>query len=184
MYSPASDKLPSHFALFFHPPFCHMLQDGPSLIVAVISVIHIASLTCLLFTQSSHMSLSSLMHPFLSAPFLSQSPHFPFSSLLSAVPFPLVSTISMYLFHPLTWGPPLYSCSLITHKLTLKASIIAYVKTHTNAHSAPYLTGLILSPCTVSPAPLINTHGFYAKWLMSHHTTFSTSLIKNGVFIY
>lgn len=86
------------------------------------------------------------------------------------------------------------SCSLITHKLTLKPSIIAYVKTHTNAHGAPYLTGLILTPSPARPVlfslPLncithpANTHGFYAKWLMSHHTTFSTSLIKNRVFIY
>ena len=136
-----------------------MLQDDRSLIVAVISVIHIASLICLLFTQSSHMSRSSLMYPFRPAPlsslrlltslfFISQS----------ACPFsPLFSHFHLFISPALHDPLPPSSCSLITHKLTLKASIIAYVKTHTNAHSAPYLTGLILSPCTVSPAPLIHT---------------------------
>lgn len=165
---PPPDELPSRFALFLHPSFCHMLQDDRSLIVAVISVIHIASLICLLFTQSSHMSLSSLMSPFRPAPLLSPSPHFLFYISQSAVPFLLFSPISIHLFHSLTWPPlPPSSCSLITHKLTLKASIIAYVKTHTNAHSAPYLTGLILSPCTVSPAPLIHTVFMLNDWCLT-----------------
>lgn len=133
------------------------MQDCRSLIVAVISVIHIASLICPLFTQSSHMSLSSLMYPFRPAPLLSPSPHLHFLSFkpLSLSPS-FHSFPSIYFTHLHDPLPP-SSCSLITHKLTLKASIIAYVKTHTNAHCAPYLTGLILSPCTLSPAPLIHT---------------------------
>lgn len=100
-HSPPPDKLLSRLAFFLHPSFCHMLQDDPSLIVAVISVIHIASLICLLFTQSSLMSLSTLMYPsvlhhsslhLLTSLFISQS----------TVPFPLFSPISIYLFHPLT----------------------------------------------------------------------------------
>lgn len=134
-----------------------MLQDDRSLIVAVISVMHIASLICLLFTQSSHMSLSSRMSPCRPAPLLSASPRFPFY-LSIRCPFPhLLSHFHLFISPAYMTPLPPSPCSLITHKLTLKASIIAYVKTHTNAHNAPYLTGLILSPCTVSPAPLIHT---------------------------
>lgn len=108
------------------------------------------------------MSRSSLMHPFHPASLLSQSPHFSFYSHFPCCPLPLFSPIFMDLFYTLTRPPPppppaTPPCSQIAHKLTLKASIIAYVKTRTNAQSAAYLTGLILSSCKISPAPLIHT---------------------------
>lgn len=109
--------------------------------------------------------VSSLMHSFRPVPLLSPSPYFPFYLSIHCH-FPLFSHISILLFHPLTWPPP-PSCSLITHKLTLKPSIIAYVKTHTNAHSAAYLTALILFPCPVSPTPLIHIVFMLNDWCLT-----------------
>lgn len=85
------------------------------------------------------------------------------SSLSFLFSFPLLSPSTLFshfhglILHANTTPPPTPPCSQIAHKLTLKASIIAYVKTRTNAQSAAYLTGLILSSCTISPAPLIHT---------------------------
>lgn len=166
-WSPVTVKLTSRLTRVSLCPLPSSLllpHAARSLIVAVISVIHIASLTCLLFAQSSHTSLPSLIYLFHPAALLSVS-SLPFLSLISGIPFPPFTHFHLLISPANMTSPP--SCSLITHKLTLKASIIAYVKTHTNAQSTACLTGLILFPCTVSHSLLIHMVFMLNDWCLT-----------------
>lgn len=123
------------------PSFYPMVDDDSLLIVAVISLIHRTSLICMFTPSSHHLSLRSsplsltTSISFSLSHFLSLFASFCISHSLSLC----ITLCSLSLCLPLSilfsLPPPFYPflCSQITHKLTLKGFIIAYIKTYTNA---------------------------------------------------